>query len=135
MTMLAQKMMQGSIVHNAARTIYTIGPMLPEALFSRVHFGDFHYLQMQALHRAVKNGWLVIGESGVVNITEAAHKQIETELAKPSANEPVYQGVKAEPRQVNVLKRPAYVPPKRAIRQDVPDWSKRPDGFSFYTVA
>lgn len=135
MSSFTQKMIQGTIVHKAAQMIYTTGPMPRHELFSKVHFGDRHYLEMHALHRCIKNGWLAVGENGVVNITEAAHKQIEGELARPSANEPVFMGIKAEPRSVNLLHRPEYKPAKRVVRQDVPDWSKRPDGFSFHTVA
>jgi hypothetical protein len=45
-----------------------------------------------------------------------------------------YVGQVATPRHGNVFERQAYVPPKRFVRDDVPDWSVR-TGMSFHTKA
>jgi len=129
---MMKRMHHDTITYRAAVAIFDLGPMPIHLLNAHARLGGVPNILYRNLERAIETGWLVMDRDGIVNVTEIGRRQIiedRDEAKRVLIAEPV------PPRQVNLLHRPAYVPPKRAIRQDVPDWSKRPDGFGFYTVA
>jgi len=56
-------------------------------------------------------------------MTQATNFELDfSEAPKPKEK---YVGQIAAPRQINMMTRPAYVPPKRVMRADAPDCSVR----------
>lgn len=129
---MMKRMHHDTITYRAAVAIFDNGTMPLKLLQSLVDMGDTINKRDRNLERAIETGWLGMDLYGCVEITEVARRQIKEDREEATR---VLIPETVPPRQVNLLNRPAYAPPKRAIRQDIPDWSKRPDGFSFYTVA
>lgn len=129
---MMNRMHSDTITYRAAVAIFDNRAMSLKLLNTFVDLGDTIPKRDRNLARAIETGWLKVNRDGSVDITELARRQIN-EDREEATRVLVHEAV--PPRQVDLLHRPAYVPPKRAMRHDVPDWSKRPDGFSFYTVA
>jgi hypothetical protein len=117
--------------YKAAALIFQEGPMMPADLFSQVDFGVAADIRNGTLRRAVEAGWLELCPDGSITTTQAAHDLVATE----ARIEGKYIGQRATSRDINLMARPAYVPPRRMRRNDEPKWSERPDGFSLVTIA
>lgn len=126
------KPLKPTAAYKAAQLIYEEGPMLKAALFAKVDFGIAADIRNGTLRRAVEAGWLDVNDAGYVDVTFEALALLEQE-ARSQKHEPT--GTIATPRTANVYARKPYSPPKRVIREDVPQWSKYPDGFRLYTIA
>lgn len=129
---MMKRMHHDTITYRAAVAIFDLGPMPVHLLNVHARLGSAPSIVYRNLERAIETGWLEIDRGGIVSVTEIGRRQImedRDEAKRVLITAPV------PPRQVNLLNRPEYKPAKRVVRQDVPDWSKRPDGFSFYTVA
>ena len=129
---MSYRIQRDTIAYKATCAILDHGPMSPLMLSGFVKMGETERDRKRNISSNVNAGWLVINRLGEVDVTPAARKQVEHERA--AANSPAYSAP-VPARQVNVFERPAYVPKKAVIRDDVPEWSKRPDGFSFKTIA
>jgi hypothetical protein len=129
---MMKRMHHDTITYRAAVAIFDNGIMTPQVLHIFVNLGDTANKRDRNLERGIETGWLTMQLDGTIQVTEIARRQIKEDREEATR---VLVPETVPSRQVNLLNRPAYVPPKRTIRQDVPDWSKRPDGFSFYTVA
>lgn len=117
---------QSQASYKAAQLLLS-GPMAERELFAAIDFGPKPCLRNEALTRAIDTGWLVRNHD-LIDLTEFAREHFE------DAPKPVFVGKAAEPRSINVMDRPAYVPPKRLPRDDEPDWSLRARP-SFFTKA
>jgi hypothetical protein len=117
---------QSQASYKAAQLLLS-GPMTERDLFAAVDFGQKPSLRNEALTRAIDTGWLV-HNGDLIDLTDFAREHFAD---APKAK---YVGKVAEPRSVNVMHRPAYVPKKRLPRDDEPDWSLR-SGTTFFTVA
>jgi hypothetical protein len=129
---MMKRMHHDTITYRAAVAIFDQGAMPVHLLNAHARLGGAPNIVYRNLERAIETGWLEMDRDGIVSVTEIGRRQImedREEAKRVLIAEPV------PPRQVNLLHRPEYKPAKRVVRQDVPDWSKRPDGFSFHTVA
>lgn len=75
----------------------------------------------------IARGWFDVEIGGSVGLTQRSRKYLA------GIEEEVYVGIPAEPRDINVYDRPAYVPPK-VYRREQPEYAKRPEGFGFITI-
>jgi hypothetical protein len=86
--------------------------------------------------KALEGEWMMVDDFGRYEVTPSVRKHLD-DLAAPVISvveEPKYEGVVAGPNTIQPMKAKPYVPPKRFMRVDVPDWSKRPEGFGFKTA-
>jgi hypothetical protein len=109
---------RASAAYKVGEYLHKNGPQTEEQLFAAVRFGTRQGDRARRLQDAIIDGWLTTTPSGLINLTDAARKHFEQ--AKPP-----YVGKVAEPRSINMMERPAWVPPKRIVRDDVPAWSVR----------
>lgn len=126
------KPLKPTAAYKAAQLIYEEGPMPKAALFAKVDFGVAADIRNGTLRRAIDAGWLDVNEAGYVDVTFEALALLEQEARR---QKPEPTGSVATPRECNVYKRKPYSPPKRFVRDDVPAWSRYPDGFRLYTIA
>lgn len=112
-----------SAARSAALLIYAEGPKTREELYAAVDFGNQPSKRGGVLRDAVNGGWLEVREDGKYDVTFQALAMLEQE----NTEKPVkFVGEKAAPRSINLMNRPAYVPPpKRIPRDDEPAWAKR----------
>jgi hypothetical protein len=109
---------RASAAYKAGEYLHKNGPQTEEELFAAVKFGTRPGDRARRLQDAIIDGWLTTTPNGLVALTDAARDH----FAKPKSR---YVGKVALPRQIDVMNRPPYVPPKRVIRDDVPAWSVR----------
>lgn len=109
---------RASAAYKAGEYLHKNGAQTEEELFAAVKFGTRPCDRARRLQDAIIDGWLTTTPSGLINLSDAARKYFEQ--AKPR-----YVGKVAGPRQINLMDRPPYVPPKRMVRDDVPAWSIR----------
>jgi hypothetical protein len=103
----------------AGELIYRSGPISEAALFKAVDFGRKPSVRTDRLERAIFGGWLV-REGDLISISEFAREHFDGE-----AQAKKYVGEVAGPRHVDLMNSKAYVPERRRVLRDVPDWSKR----------
>lgn len=103
-------------------------------LFTAIYFGRYANTKQITLEAMIDNGWLERVKGGVA-LSVFARKFFDG-LGK--IEEPKLGSI-ATPRMQNVFERPPisrrYIPSSKGIRQDIPKFSERPEGFRFYTVA
>lgn len=128
---MMRRMHHDTITYRAAVAIFDQGAMTQKLLHIFVNLGDTTLKRDRNLERGIETGWLTMGIDGMIDVTEVARRQISEDREEAKR---VLVPETVPPRQVNVLDRPAYKAPK-VYRRDGPEWSKRPEGFSFYTVA
>lgn len=102
------------VIYKAAQYIFEYGPQADVALFQAIDFGPREYYR-EKLRRAFSCQWLVQTPEGV-DITELAREHFAGPMPKIE-----YVGQMAGPRFVDLMNRPAYVPPRRLVRADALD--------------
>lgn len=126
---------KGTAAYKAAAVILAEGPMLTLELFARVHFGETADSRRMTLHRAMADRWLQMDTSGYLEVTPECRAFLNERAAEDA--KPV--GQIATGPTINMLTRPPlsrkYLTNSRGTRQDQPEWSKRPEGFTLRTVA
>jgi hypothetical protein len=130
MTNLA-KPARPTVAYRAALLIFNEGPTMRGTLFSRIDFGAKECGREASLKRAIDAGWLVRSEHGVIDITDEARDLLEECAEQPSG----FVGIVAAPRSINNMIRPAWKGWTRIRRDDEPEWSIRPAGFTICTIA
>lgn len=111
--------------YKAAQHLFQHGPMSERDLRTAISFGHRSSAAADNLQRAITKGWLVTTGDGLIKCSDLALDHFES---KPQQK---YVGKVAAPRQIDVMSRPTYQPPKRVIRADVPAWSVR-QGVTFH---
>lgn len=102
------------VIYKAAQYIFEYGPQADVDLFLAIDFGPRAFYR-EKLQRAFACQWLVQTPEGV-DITELAREHFAGPMPKTE-----YVGQMAGPRFVDVMNRPAYVPPRRLVRVDAFD--------------
>jgi hypothetical protein len=124
----------GTGTHQIVMAVYHNGPI------SRMNL----YRLLDAKTKARRNGvlkaldsnWMMVDDFGRYEVTPSVRKHLD-DLNFPAAGvieTPEYKGIAAGASTIQPMKAKPYVPPKRFVRLDVPEWSKRPEGFSFKTA-
>lgn len=110
---------RNSTAYQAAIHLCCEGPQTEPALFAAVHFGNRPDVCRERLALAIEDGWLVrVG--ALIDLSDAARAHLN---GGPEAEK--YVGKVAGPRHVDLLHRKPYVPERRSVLRDVPDFSVR----------
>jgi hypothetical protein len=124
---------KGCAIYKAAELINSSGPRQMHELFASIDFGPQHK-RTYKLDHAFDIDWLRATADGLVDITEKTRQHFADQEPK---EEYIGQITPARYRgdwRVSTLN-PKHIPNSRGMRQDVPAWSVRPDGFSLKGVA
>jgi hypothetical protein len=121
-------------IYKAAALISSSGPRSIAALHAEIDFGPKHSREKKLDH-AFDIGWLCETEGGAIDVTENTRQHFAEQ--EPS-NKPIGQITPAQYRP-SVFASPGLskknIPDRRGMRLDIPDWSRRPEGFSLKGVA
>lgn len=116
-----------SSIYKAAVYIETHGPQTVRGLLAAVDFG-WKSDQQEKLNHAFEINWLQQTPSGWIGLTESSRKHFDSLGPKEE-----YVGKIAPPAyRPNVFATtlsPRFRTNSRGPRQDVPEWSLRPEGF------
>lgn len=119
----------------AAEYIYIndCGPLTVAQLFAKIDFGKHLQHREIATTRALASGWLSISKRGDYCITKDAIAYFDG-LEAP---QPAFVGEIATSRALGAYDRPPlkYKTNSKGFRDDVPDFSVRPDDYHFHALA
>ncbi|MEH6434319.1 hypothetical protein [Massilia sp. DD77] len=128
---------RGTIPYVAGEYLHKNGPQTSRDLFAAVHFGTKTTHKEDSLQAAIRSGWLTETLDGKIAVSQAAREHYDQEAGEAKVK-PVGQ-IAAVRQPVNVFTQPPlnkrYIPNPRGMRQDIPEWSVRPAGFVFKSVA
>jgi hypothetical protein len=117
-------------VHTIAEHIYEIGGGLTitDAMKVAGYKGGITQFVL-LIEKWDRRKWLHLFDD-VITLGRVAQRYFSE--SEPDA-EP--QGEKVGGSQINLMTRKPYSTPKRVLRQDIPEWSRRPEGFSYITAS
>jgi hypothetical protein len=121
-----------SAIYKAIALILDKGPQTVEQLMTTIDFGA-HGTQKSKIRQAIEADWIFETPAGTIDVTERTRQHFTA--PEPKAE---YIGQITPAPQWNVFARPPLsrknIPNSRGMRQDVPAWSVRPEGFSIKSV-
>lgn len=121
--------------YTAGQYMYRHGPQAEDALFKAMGDSVRKEGRGELIQRCLSSGWFTLAQNDLINCSEfaRAHYDKLEGLVKPQ-----YVGQIAVSRAATAYTQPPlsrkYIPNSRGIRQDVPEWSRRPAGFGFKSI-
>jgi hypothetical protein len=124
----------GTGAHQVVMAVYRHGPIHRSKLLELLDAKS--QSRRKGICKVLEEKWTVEDDNGFISTTRAVKKHLDDTLHPQDtvSIEPEYEGIAAGPSLIEPMKAKPYIPPKRFVRGDVPDWSRRPDGFSFKTA-
>jgi hypothetical protein len=131
--MTTRSLNTSSAVYKAAVYLEKNGPTSIASLFVAVDFGSTK-TRTTKLKYGYQIGWLEQRPDGLIDLTELAIQRLASKPAKtayigeitPAQYRPNFRASSGLSKQ--------YRTNSRGTRSDIPDWSRRPDGFGFKNI-
>lgn len=123
-----------SAAYKAIMQIIASGPRTAEQLFAEVDFGA-HSTQKPKLRQAIQAGWIIEKPDQMLDASQAVRQH----FADVAPKEQYIGQITPAQYRPNIFASSGLskknIPNSRGTRTDIPEWSQRPEGFGFKSIA